>query len=349
MKKMRREAEGAAVDMAVPTEAAYREAYAFARRLFDLAPWTFMCERQVLAVRPKSGRTRFVMVMGEMGEHRAVSVYPDYPNCASLMLMPPERDESTLMDIMFSLSQLQLAFVSKAALFEGEREAIAASGAAFKNGRWPNLQSFVPGYLPARMGAGELAVYMEYVTALTEFLAAGHSVRTVGDVGHPVTTWSEGEDGVWRRSEEVYGWVDDGACAGLDRGTVEAVRALPVADATFEFGSFLLPCGDAYGWRRKCGRVAMMLDQKSRYLFKADFVQVDDGDVWDVSHTLLSFCKMMLSCKRRPARMYGHDFSLKPVWEEFCGMIGAGAEPVGGEAISDCYQGLADMMSGLGG
>jgi hypothetical protein len=123
-----------------------------AKRVFDAAPWDELEESQVIAVERNAEDTDFISVMGALGTHFAIAVYPSLV-CLDRFMTIDELPQHEAGDLFFELPQHQLVFGSKADLFPGERETIEASGIRFKNGKWPSAQAFVPGYFPWKAGA----------------------------------------------------------------------------------------------------------------------------------------------------------------------------------------------------
>src|SRR5437868_12839826 len=55
----------------------WREFYSLAGKVHEMAPWEWMQEADVFGVEdPEGGEIQFVSVMGALGEHFAVALYP---------------------------------------------------------------------------------------------------------------------------------------------------------------------------------------------------------------------------------------------------------------------------------
>ena len=64
------------LDDTPPPPEQYARFYALAKRILDEAPWEYLEESQVVAVERNAAETDFVSVMGALGTHFAVAVYP---------------------------------------------------------------------------------------------------------------------------------------------------------------------------------------------------------------------------------------------------------------------------------
>lgn len=166
------------LDDVKPSKEQLREAYELALRLWELAPWDMpMGENQLLVVERADGRKFVLSVMGEYGEHRAVSIYPSVSSYCRIAGVP-QYDQLRLQDAFFSIRQLQFAFLKAAHLLKVERGAIKEAGVRFPRGVNPSLASYVPGYASEMMGANELAEAMDAIKVLLDFFKT-HSAEDI--------------------------------------------------------------------------------------------------------------------------------------------------------------------------
>lgn len=93
----------------VPHRSLWKRLYELAEQVKALAPWEWMSEIDFFGVRvPPSRDLVFVSVMGELGEHLAVAVYPDTRAPGDLLDMC--RDEFQLAHRLLEIPQVQLSF-----------------------------------------------------------------------------------------------------------------------------------------------------------------------------------------------------------------------------------------------
>ena len=85
----------------------------------------------------------------------AIALYPDMGTYSRIRSIR-EDDDADAMDAFMSTHQLQLVFCRAAELMKGERAAIKASGVKFPRGVNPSFVSYVAGFAPDAMGAGEM-------------------------------------------------------------------------------------------------------------------------------------------------------------------------------------------------
>lgn len=132
----------------------WRRLYDLARRVRDMAPWQWMEETDLFAVRDsQSKEPLFVSVMGNQGAYYAVSVYPGAKALALFWQTQAVDDLIRNYDLMASLvlatPQAHVAFGAKKDLAPVEKEIIKTLGLSFKGRHsWPCFRGFRPGWHP---------------------------------------------------------------------------------------------------------------------------------------------------------------------------------------------------------
>ncbi len=140
------------------------EAYDLADALFSLAPWNWMNEENLIAIRhPETGRLDHISIMGAAGNHRCLAIYlgvvarqrfnlMQSPECD----MDPRTDNDSLA-LILDTPQLQVSFSERGDLFQSELAAIKKSGRKYRGDNWPSFRTFSPGHCPIPANPQETA------------------------------------------------------------------------------------------------------------------------------------------------------------------------------------------------
>lgn len=293
------------LDTTRPTKAQLQEAYGLAKTVWDLAPWEGMDERQVLAVHFADGREGVVSVMGEMGTHRAIAVYPSFADYVQVRSIDPNDRQSTL-DAFFSVHQLQLAFEAAANLHEGEMKDVKASGIKFKRGMNPSFVSYVAGFMDGRMGAGELARYIAFLKAFLAFYEkyGPEGVAVNNAPNKLLTTWTEDASGAWTKGENDYSPLLPVEVT-IDEALIEAVAALPVSDKPMflEVAAFPVPMGRAPSGRGKMSRCVLAVEGTTHFAMGVELVETPDDRELDWTPIVEFALKTMIKFEARPTHL----------------------------------------------
>lgn len=60
-----------------PSLEQWKRLYELMDKIRELAPWEYMYEQDIFGIQfPETGKLGFVSVMGNLGEHYAVAIYP---------------------------------------------------------------------------------------------------------------------------------------------------------------------------------------------------------------------------------------------------------------------------------
>ena len=293
------------LDASRPSREQLQEAYELAKTVWDLALWEKMEERQVLTVHFADGREGVVSVMGEMGTHRAIAVYPSFAAYVRIR-SADDGDEQSMLDVFFSTNHLQLAFEPAANLNDGEMRDIRASGVKFKRGMNPSFVSYVAGFADDRMGAAELTRYVAFLKAFLAFCDRhGTDAVSVNDGPNKLlTTWTEDASGNWTKGENDYSPMFPVGVT-LDETLVEKVAALPVCDKEMclEVAAFPLPTGRAPNGRGKMSRCVLAVEGATRFAMGFELVETPDDRELDWTPIVEFALKTMIKFEYRPTHL----------------------------------------------
>lgn len=316
------------LDDTKPTELQLHEAYEMALRLWQLQPWDMpMGENQLLAVEYANGRRCVISVLGEYGEHHALTVYPDVASYERIAAIPPD-DELRVKDAFFSIYQRQIAFLKASQLPRGGRAAFKASGVKFPRGINPSLESYMPGYEPVMMGGRELAETIEDAKTFLDFMAS-HSAEDIAiyhGLGSLVSTWRESPDGKWTLGEDEFSPLFPVAVR-ISPELLEKVAGLPVNEKfNLEIGALPIPCGRNDSGRGIMARLMIAVEASSHFTMGTTIVSPPDGRELDWTPAVDFMLKTMLQFGYRPRHLAVIGGSLKSVASGLCRTTFKGTE-----------------------
>ena len=136
----------------------WRDLYELASRVCALAPWTWMEEIDIFGVEmPEDSGLIFVSVMGAIGEHYAVAVYPGAAALTAFWAL--HHDEHAGPEQVLEIPQVQLSFENRDLVDPEDRRIIKQLGLNFRGkNAWPRFRSYRPGFAPWRIEKNEAAV-----------------------------------------------------------------------------------------------------------------------------------------------------------------------------------------------
>ena len=190
------------------------EAYDLADALFALAPWTWLNEDNLIAIRhPETGRLDHISIMGAAGNHRCLAVYLGVVARQRFNLMqsaecdmdPHGNDDS--LALILDTPQLQVSFSERSDLFKSELAAIKKHGRKYHGENWPSFRSFSPGHCPIPANPPETAWLCTAIRQVLEVAPTLHLSDTYRYDNCIVEILTRGcIDGIWRTTWEQ----DDG-------------------------------------------------------------------------------------------------------------------------------------------
>jgi hypothetical protein len=189
------------------------EAYDLADVLFALAPWNWMNEEQLIAIRhPETGRLDHISIMGAMGNHFSLAIYLGAEARQRFnLIQSAEYDDRPLSQddtvaLILDTPQLQVSFSERGELFKSELAAIKKHGRKYRGNNWPTFRTFSPGHCPIPANPQEtawLCTAIRQVLEVTPALRIGEDTYRY-DHGTVEILTRECLDGVWQTT-----WHDD--------------------------------------------------------------------------------------------------------------------------------------------
>jgi hypothetical protein len=135
------------------TETEWRALYDAADELRALAPWEWMLDSDLFAVRdPGSGQIGYCCVMGNLGEHYALAVYLGADGLRGYREIASGDYEDRPAEALFTQRCLMVSFEDRELLDKDSYAQIKALGRKYRGRQaWPELRDYTPGYLPWRL------------------------------------------------------------------------------------------------------------------------------------------------------------------------------------------------------
>jgi len=231
----------------LPTNEQWRRLYEAAVSVKELAPWEWMTETDVFGVQdPETEEIGFVNVMGMLGEHFGVSLYPNRRALYDFWALEETGPEINP-DALLEIPQLQVSFEDRDELDARDRKVIKELGFKFRGRKeWPMFRSYRPGFFPWFFEAEEARSLAEALNQLLEVaprfredrsLLAPDDGSYLVRVPHPKTGTRVWEDTVM----EVPPPEPVSIQVKMDPAALESLESLPQSGHEFEMHFFMFP------------------------------------------------------------------------------------------------------------
>jgi hypothetical protein len=265
-----------------PTLEEWRKLYQRAESVKELAPWEWMDEMDLFAVQdPKTGTPGFVSIMGQMGEHFAVSVYLGPEGLRGFWDLQ-ETDALLSTEQLLQIPQLQASFEDRTLLDRQDLDTIKKLGLKFRGrNAWPMFRSFRPGFLPWHLEAKEVR-FLE--TVLEQVLDVAPRFKEDTSL---LTPSEESDDYLVRVPQKKEGhltWQDrvlhvvlpdpPPILISIERSVLEDLRGFPPTENRFEMDFFMAPIPvQEKGERPFFPYVLMIVDGESGAILSQELLQ----------------------------------------------------------------------------
>jgi len=138
------------------TKDSWRNLYALASKVYEMAPWNWMGETAVFGIEIPGREVFFVSVMGALGELLAVVVYPGIGELTQFWEVQAAEGGDSRVEQILEIPQIHLAFVSRQHLDASAQRRIKDLGLRFRGPQaWPEFLSYRPGYAPYSIDGDE--------------------------------------------------------------------------------------------------------------------------------------------------------------------------------------------------
>ena len=337
------------LDSTVPTQEQYNRLYGYARRVFDHAPWETMYETQILAVRgTASGKTQFISVMGNLGEHLAVAFYP---SLKTLDTMQGHKDNfQDSIDCIMGQQHLQLVFDRKSDLLDGEAGTIKKSGVAFgkeTGGKWPSAQSLVPGYAPLKAGGEELERMLEGVEQLLHKLDTREPIPEITSVSEAICSRIYA-DGIWQDTMLKYDMTPDMMqSVFVPSDLLEKFHALPVDNQKLVCGCFTIPMPMGSSKKRTImPKIMMTMDRETGMIGGTIVSEPPTDGIWKLEQAFTAWLEKIIKSGTRPQSIRFEGWYLSSFSSVLCKSLHVKEDTKPCPEIYDVFQKLLTRLTG---
>jgi hypothetical protein len=233
-----------------PSIEEWRRLYEAAIQVKRQAPWEWMTEADNFGIRdPNTGGLSFVSVMGMLGEHFAVALYPG-ADAFYQFLDLEETDDMMAPEAVLEIPQLQVSFEDRNMLHQRDREIIKSLGFKFRGrNAWPMFRTYKPGFLPWFLDREEARLL---ACALEQLLEVAPRFREEPSLLRPLEEESflvreprrDGSYIVWTDVIIRVPPPEDVAISiVMDLGALEELKDLPTHRFSMEIDLFMVPTG----------------------------------------------------------------------------------------------------------
>jgi Domain of unknown function (DUF6930) len=232
----------------LPTNDQWRRLYEAAVLVKELSPWKWMTETDVFGVQdPETEEIGFVSVLGLLGEHFGVSLYPN-PRALYDFWALEEAGPEINPDALLEIPQLQASFEDRDQLDNRDRKVIKELGFKFRGRKeWPMFRSYRPGFLPWFLEAEEARSLAEALDQLLEVAPRFREDRSLL-VPEDESTYlvrvshQEGGTRVWEDTVmEVPPPEPVSIQIEMNSEALESLESLPQSGHEFEMDLFMFP------------------------------------------------------------------------------------------------------------
>lgn len=246
----------------------------------ELAPWGWMAETDVFGVRdPETGEIGFVSVMGMLGEHYAVSFYPNPRALYDFWAFVETGAVSP--DALLEIPQLQVSFEDREELEDRDHKVIKDLGLKFRGRKeWPLFRSYRPGFFPWFLEAEEARSLAEVLDQLLEVaprFREDRSLLTPGDESYLVRVPHEKSGTrVWEDTVmEVPPPEPVSIEIEMDSALLEGLESLPQSGHELEMDLFMFPAPiqEEKGARPVFPYMLLIVDRGSGMVLGADLLE----------------------------------------------------------------------------
>jgi hypothetical protein len=296
----------------------WKRLYRLADQVGAIAPWEYMSEYEVFCIRePEQNTLCFISILGELGEHRALSAYlgeNEYCKLDNLKENPVGNPE-----MLLEISQLQLSFEGKKFLQDEDKAIIKELGLNYEaQDQVPVFRSFRDGYypwLPEPVEVKMMIVIFEQSLEILNRIKKG-SINTDQGENRFLVRYPETKDGKvsWKEEIQLIGFVEQVFHLIPDEKHIQKIKALPESSKLFDFDFSLLinPIKEKGDTRPYYSALALLADRKSEMVLGFELFSSKQDSNQRLEAASHVFLKMLSS---QPLRPKGIDVSKASLYE----------------------------------
>lgn len=333
------------------TPEVWRRLHTVAAQVRALEPWVWMVESETFGVQDtQSNQLLFVSVMGTLGEHFAVAVYPGAGELARQQFMAQAATDEQP-DLFFDTRHAQVVFDNKSSLHPVEKATVKALGIVHKGRHaWPSFQSFRPGYFPWVADAEEarwLLLAMEQLLVMAPRILQDRTLlqSPTDEEALLVRLPAAAAPGDWREEFRVVTPPTHHLQVVVPPELLGQVRFLPQQEMQLEVDVFPMPMRvGVRGVRPQMPYTLLLVDSASLFVLGVEILTVQSSleDMWlEAPFKLLN---MLAQHKLRPASLTVGRPWLGRVFERLCADLGLALRTGPLTALPQVRQDMEQML-----
>ena len=257
--------------------------YALGNRIYALKPWRYMYEDEITGVRdPVSGTIGFISVMGNLGEHYALTVYLGERALGQYQELS-ENGANATPEMVLEIPQLMLSFEEKEFVEKEDRTIMKENGIPIAGKKsLPIFRSYRPGMVPWFLEESEQASMINYLEQFLEVAISTESGTVVEQLG------SDDEDVFlvreFKKAGDSLKWyntwhkislpAESEIFYAIDSVLMDKVKMIPIGKNIYEMDFFLTP--------------AQVKEKKNRPFFSYLLLIVDQRSELVISNELMN-------------------------------------------------------------
>lgn len=230
-----------------PALSEWRRLYELMDQVKTLAPWQWMEEIDLFGVQnPETEEIGFVSIMGQLGEHYAISVYLGANGLNGFWGFQNAGPSRARAEDFLMIPQLQASLEDRAELNDRDRGVIKELGLKYRGKQaWPLFRSFRPGCLPWHVESDEarfLAWTLEQVLDVAPRFKADRSLIKFPDDNNYLVRVPRREGGalVWQDTTRPAPMPESPQInVMMNRAALEHCKRLPQGRERFEMDFFM--------------------------------------------------------------------------------------------------------------
>jgi hypothetical protein len=261
--------------------------YTLADRVNALKPWRYMFEDEITGVRdPVSGTIGFISVMGNLGEHYALTVYLGERALGQYMELSENGSDATP-EMVLEIPQLMLSFEDKEFVEKEDRAIMKENGITITGKKsLPIFRSFRPGMVPWFLEESEQESMINYLEQFLEvaIIADSHERKAKpGSIRQEVSLVREymntGGKGSWKDTyQQILIPSLEELEIPINAGLLAKAKSTPVGKSTWEIDFFMTPAQmKEKNQRPYFPYILLVVDQKSEFVISHELMNPTEG------------------------------------------------------------------------
>jgi hypothetical protein len=261
--------------------------YSLADHINALKPWRFMYEDEITGVRdPVKGTIGFISVMGNLGEHYALTVYLG-ERALGQYLELSENGAGATPEMVLEIPQLMLSFEDREFVEKEDLAIMKENGVAVSGKKsLPIFRSYRPGMVPWLLEESEKESMINYLEQFLEIAIRLESRKPGDQQGSDeedvflIRECKKAGDSIkWHDTwQEISVPADTEIYYAIDSGLMDKARAIPIGKNNYQMDFFLTPAQvREKNYRPYFSYMLLIVDERSELVISSDLLNPSEG------------------------------------------------------------------------